>query len=219
MKSEYGIQKGDRNQVASLLENYHYLHTKKISKAFKFDRATAYILTHGGMSWGNAGCGRFGYDVVGACLFTALPVPELVVGLFGMDKGNQVGMLELSRLVIDPVHQGNEHNLATWFLARAIKLLRNEHDVRMILSYADSDFHNGTIYAAANFKYYGLTDEKCDFWIEHIQGQPMIKHSRGKLKSKGEWRPRSRKHRFLMIFDRSLVPKWNEEKWSSDHHD
>ena len=36
-----------------------------------------------------------------------------------------------------------------------------------------------------------------------------IKHSRGKTKGvEGEWRPRSRKHRFVLIFDKTLDIKW-----------
>ena len=73
--------------------------------------------------------------------------------------------------------------------------------VRAVLSYADADYHEGTIYKASNFEYYGLSDPKKDFWIKQNDGS-FVKHSRGKMSGlNGEWRDRSRKHRFLMIAD------------------
>jgi hypothetical protein len=40
------------------------------------------------------------------------------------------------------------------------------------------------------------------------------KKSRGGGKGlKGEYRKRSQKHRFLMVFDKKLDVKWKEEKW------
>jgi hypothetical protein len=64
--------------------------------------------------------------------------------------------------------------------------------------------HDGTIYRACNFSYYGLTDPKKDFY--YADG---TKHSRGSVKGeKGEWRERSRKHRYMMVFDKSLTMKW-----------
>ena len=39
-----------------------------------------------------------------------------------------------------------------------------------------------------------------------------VHKQRGKVKGlQGEWRPRTRKHRYLKIFDKSLEPKWKEE--------
>jgi hypothetical protein len=58
-----------------------------------------------------------------------------------------------------------------------------------------------------------LTDKKSDFWIKQPDGS-FIKHSRGPIKGlEGEWRERSRKHRYLMVFDKSLNIYWKEEKW------
>ena len=97
-------------------------------------------------------------------------------------------------------------------MSRTIKALRKETNVRAILAYADSDFHNGTIYRACNFTYYGLTKPKKDFWIAQADGS-FIKHSRGKTKGvAGEWRPRSRKHRYLMVFDKTLNIRWKAEE-------
>ena len=88
--------------------------------------------------------------------------------------------------------------------------MRKEAYVRVLLSYADFDYHKGTVYRACNFKYYGLTALRKDFWIKQPDGS-FIKHVRGKTKGvDGEWRPRSRKHRFVMLFDKNLEIKWDE---------
>ena len=82
--------------------------------------------------------------------------------------------------------------------------------MRAILSYADSTFHSGTVYKACNFKYYGLTEAKKDFFIKQPDGS-FIKHSRGKVKGiEGEWRDRSVKHRYVLVYDKNLDIKWKE---------
>jgi hypothetical protein len=149
--------------------------------------------------------------IVGVVIFTGFPVPELSKGMLGLDRSDQVGLFELSRLCLEPSIQMKEHNLSSWFLARCIKQLRKTTNVRVILSYADSDFHKGTIYRASNFTYYGLSDPKKDFWVKQEDGS-FKKHSRGKIKGlDGEWRKRSQKHRYLLVFDKTLNIKWTSQ--------
>ena len=130
--------------------------------------------------------------------------------MYGLSRDNsQEGFYELSRFCIEPDTQKTEHNISSWFLSRAIKKLKKKVYVRSILSYADDDFHKGVIYKATNFKYYGLTEPKNDFWKKLPNGE-FEKVSRGKVKGiEGEWRPRSRKHRFVLEFDKKLNIKWN----------
>ena len=190
-KQDYSIGRPTAADLRPLLDDYHYL--SKISAGFK--------------SGFNVGL-YHSDDLVGGCIFTGFPVPELAKGCFGLNRDEQKGLWELSRFVLAPEHQAKEHNLASWFVARAIKLLRQEEDVRAILSYADNDFHEGTLYRASNFTYYGLSDAKSDFWIKQEDGS-YKKHSRGKMKGlDGEWRPRSRKHRFLKVYDKKLNCQW-----------
>ena len=74
------------------------------------------------------------------------------------------------------------------------------------------------IYQATNFKYYGLTDPKKDFWILQEDGT-YKKHQRGKIKGlQGEWRERNRKHRYLLIFDKELVCKWKEQPYPKNNN-
>ena len=199
MKSDFTIKSISKKQATDILKEYHYL--SSISRGFK-----------SGHNYG-----LFKNDVLcGVCIFTGLPAPEIAKGCFGLERANQDGLFELSRLCLSPDVQSEEHNLAGWFSARAIKQLCKDANVRAILSYADNDFHSGVVYAATNWKYYGLTDIKKDFWFKQEDGT-FIKHNRGKVKgAEGEWRERSRKHRFLKVFDRSLNVLWNEQKWGSN---
>jgi hypothetical protein len=194
MKSEFTIQQIDKQTCANILLKFHYL--KDISKGFKTG------FNYGLFKENNC---------VGVVIFTGFPVPELAKGMLGLERNQQEGLFELSRLCLISEIQQTEHNIATWFVSRAIRQLKKDTTVRVILSYADVDFHNGTVYKAANFAYYGMTASKKDFWIKKNDGT-FVKHSRGKVKGiDGEWRERSRKHRFAMIFDNSLNVLWQKQ--------
>ena len=200
-KADLSVRLVSKSDCASLLAEHHYL--SKIQRGFK-----------SGYNFG-----LFEHDVmVGACIFTGVPVRELLQGCFGLPAtSSQEGLFELSRLVLQPDFQSREHNAASWFVSKAIHMLRKQTKVKAILSYADQGYHSGTVYAACNFKYYGLTDKKCDFWFK-IDGV-FVKHSRGTVKgADGEWRPRNQKHRFLMIFDKELQCRWQRKKWPSQEN-
>lgn len=192
-KNQYNIKLITKSQCSEILLKYHYL--KDISKGFK----------------SGANYGLFKDDsLVGCIIFTGFPVPELVKGMFGLSRTEQEGFFELSRLCVLPEVQKEEHNITSWFVSRAIKQFRKDKNVRCILSYADADFHQGTIYRACNFKYYGLSEKKKDFWFLNSDGT-YSKHTRGKLKGMdGEWRDRTQKHRFVLLYDKTLKILWDE---------
>jgi hypothetical protein len=203
MKSDFFIDNVKKCEVKDLLNTFHYL--KDESKDFKVSpysyglyRNSVTDVLHIG------GC-------CGCVIFTKIPVPEIAVGAFGLQRHEQEGLYELSRLCIHPDVQRDEYNITSWFVSRCIKRFRKDANVSAILSYADSSRHDGIIYRACNFKYYGLSDPKKDFY--YADG---TKHSRGSVKGvEGEWRDRTRKHRYLITFDKSLERslKWKEEKW------
>ena len=195
-KLGYFIKTITKAEASEILFSFHYL--SSVSKSFK-----------SGYNYG-----LFKNSVlVGVIIFTGLPVPELVKGMFGLERTNQEGFFELSRLCVHPDIQILEHNIASWFVARATRLLRRVTKVRAILSYADSAYHVGTVYQACNFLYYGLTAKKSDFWFKQKDGS-YKKHARGSVKGKsGEWRPRTRKHRYLLVFDKSLKVRWKREDY------
>jgi hypothetical protein len=206
MKSDFYIDKVGKEEIKELLYTYHYL--KDESKDFKsgfnyglYRNSFTDILNIGGC--------------LGACIFTGLPVPEIAVGAFGLQRNQQEGIYELSRLCIHPDLQKEEYNITSWFVSRCIRRFKKDATVRAILSYATSSRHTGAIYRACNFTYYGLTDKKSDFWIKQPDGS-FVKHSRGPTKGlDGEWRPRDRKHRFVLQFDKTLDIKWNEQEWKN----
>jgi hypothetical protein len=197
MKSDFYIDRVGKEEIKELLYTYHYL--KDESKDFKSG------FNYGLYRKSFTDVLRIG-NCLGACIFTGLPVPEIAVGAFGLERNQQEGIYELSRLCIHPDIQKEEYNITSWFVSRCIRRFRKDATVRAILSYADSNHHTGTIYRACNFQYYGLTDPKKDFY--YADG---TKHSRGSIRgSEGEWRDRSRKHRYLMVFEKELKErlKW-----------
>jgi len=197
MKSEFYIDKVSKKEAEELLLKYHYL--KDISKSFKSGYNYGLFLK-------NDFCPLKIGGLLGVCIFTGLPVPEIAKGAFGLERHEQQGLFELSRLCIEPNTQSREYNITSWFVSRSIKQLRKDTEVKSIISYADSDYHSGTIYRACNFEYAGLTDAKKDFY--YADG---TKHSRGKVKGlEGEWKERSRKHRYVMVFDKSLKLLWEK---------
>ena len=200
--TQYFIDRVGKEEIKNLLYTYHYL--KDESKDFKsgynyglFKSSVSDVMHIG--------------DCLAACVFTKIPVPEIAVGAFGLQRHEQDGLYELSRLCVHPDIQKAEYNITSWFVSRCIKRFRKDANVRCILSYADANHHTGVIYRACNFTYYGLTDPKKDFY--YADG---TKHSRGSVKGvDGEWRDRSRKHRYLMVFQKDLKERltWKEEKW------
>tara|TARA_B100001094_G_scaffold222835_2_gene216927 strand:+ start:15921 stop:16520 length:600 start_codon:yes stop_codon:yes gene_type:complete len=198
MKSDFYIDKVYKEDVKGLLYTHHYL--KDESKDFK----SGY--NYGLFRHTDWECPLRIGGCIGVCIFTGLPVPEIAVGAFGLERDQQEGLFELSRLCIDPKTQEEEYNITSWFVSKCIKQFRKDVNVRAILSYADSSRHSGTIYRACNFNYYGLTEPKKDFY--YLDG---TKHSRGSVKGlEGEWRERSRKHRYLMVFDKRLNILWKQ---------
>ena len=203
MKSDFYIDRVCKEEIKDLLYTHHYL--KDESKDFKSG------FNYGLFKRSEWECPLRIGNCLGACIFTGLPVPEIAVGAFGLERNQQEGIYELSRLCIHPDVQKEEHNITSWFVSRCIKRFKKDARVSCILSYADSNHHTGVIYRACNFTYHGLTDPKKDFY--YADG---TKHSRGPIKGvEGEWRERSRKHRYLMIFDKKLKERltWKEEKW------
>jgi len=172
-----------KNEAKQFLSQYHYLGTKPFRHSFIY-----------GM-YNNT-------ELVGVCVFHKVSAPETCVGAFGLQRNEQDGIWELGRLAMHPSLNGGNHT--SWFVSRAIKQLCKDTSVRAIISYADSSAgHLGSIYRACNALYCGVTNQKNDFYVNgKIQ-------ERGKTKGVvGEWKPRPQKHRYIWVFDPTLVLKW-----------
>lgn len=193
--SKYDIKRVSRAECEQILSRNHYLS----KQGFSFRSGRNY--------------GLFLEDkLIGVAIFHTVSAWETVKGCFGLENKEQKGFWELGRLAIDS--ENNVKNLTSWFASRCIKLLRAEENVRALISYADTEYHEGYIYQALNFKYYGLTAKKNDFWVKQ-KDDTYKKQSRGATKGVegGEWRPRNRKHRYLMVFDPTLTVKWKQEPY------
>jgi hypothetical protein len=184
-----------------------------------------------------------GNRLIAACGFAGFPVPELfrsIWGVKGFKSFDQSGFHELSRLCIHPDYQITK-GLASWFVSRCLKRLKvvyadQKKRCRAVLSYADNDQHSGVVYAACNFKYYGLTDKKFNIWTPcpPKQGGKYLSPSKRPGREEEYWKQQSRgwrehlnnggikvlrgqKHRFLIVWDKSLPPVlWNEVKWENN---
>lgn len=197
MNRKYTVEKIDHKLADSFLTGHHYL------------------AQQGNGFLGKKQYGLFREDnaIVGVIVFAGISVIETLIGAFeGFDRFScQDGFWELTRLAMDS--DLKEKNLTSWFVSKAIKRLRSETNVRALISYADSKYHHGYIYQATNFKYYGLAPQKQDFF-ERLSDGNERQVWRGSVKGlQGEWRDRSRKHRYMIVYDKNLSIKWKEEPY------
>jgi len=130
--------------------------------------------------------------IQGAISFHPPSAPETVRGLFNTEE--QDGYWEIGRLAMS---DKCPHNSESRFIAIAIRLLRKRTQVKALITYADTAVgHTGIIYRASGFTYIGLTNPKADFWVNGKIQQ------RGKTRGiNGEWKPRSRKHLYVKLFE------------------
>jgi hypothetical protein len=139
-------------------------------------------------------------------VYAPLSVPNSAQSAFGLPRGNYKDLLEMSRLVLKPELNGKNYgSQLVGYSLRSLKKLK----IRAVISYADSSRHIGAIYQACNFGYYGLTPQKNDFFF--ADGRKL---TRGKSKGfEGKWVPRSRKHRYVYLFDKTLSIVWPQEHY------
>lgn len=195
LKDKYYIEKISLHTAKILLDKYHYLHE------------------HGNFRSGlNFGLfDSIDKKLIGVCVFHSVSAKGIAKGCFGLNSYKLEGFMELGRLCINP-HK-YEKNMTSFFLSGSIRLLRKYKKVVALLTYADSEYHTGYVYQACSFKYYGLTAQKKDFFVLQQDGS-YKKLQRGKCKHlKGEWRDKSRKHRYLIIYDKGLKTLWEEHPY------
>jgi hypothetical protein len=176
-----------QKEANQLIFNYHYLGDKDFRQSFRY-----------GIEVGN--------ELLGCVIYGHISAPETVVGAFGLERTDQDGFFEITRLVLNPNFNG--FNYGSMLISRSIKKLRVSTKVRAIITYADSRYHIGAVYQAANFKYYGLSSPKKDFVVNGKTQE------RGKTKGmNGVWVSRPQKHRYAMVFDKKLKILWKEQPY------
>jgi hypothetical protein len=143
-------------------------------------------------------------ELVGCATYSLPQGTEALKGWFGLEA-NDVSVMELTRLCLYPALNGT--NATSYLLSHSIKMLKN-HNVRAVITLADASRHVGSIYQVCNFKYYGLAKVAKDFYRDDGAVNP-----RGKTGSMfGVYLPRTRKHRYAYILDKTLKCLYNEEK-------
>jgi len=113
-------------------------------EAFKFLSAYHYLDTKRG---GIPIVAKINDTIIAACVFS----PPIRLESAKRLKIAHKELVELSRFCIDPSYQ--IHNLGSWFISRAISLLKSMlPNVKMIITWADSTMdHTGTLYKASGF--------------------------------------------------------------------
>ena len=192
-KEVFEIRTVDKNVAKDIVRKYHYLGRKD----FMF--TVAYGLFE-----------KETDELVGCAIFGVVGGGVTLRGWFGVDNTHTNEYFELTRLVMNP--QLNGCNATSYLLGNAIKdIKRNFKNIKAIVSLADNSLHNGAIYQACNFRYYGLTDRKTDFIQE---GETRIGARCGTTRDKhGVWIERSRKHRYLYVIDESVEVNYRQQPY------
>ena len=147
-------------------------------------------------------------EMLGCAIFGVVGGSVTLKGWFGVNNTHSDEYLELTRLVMNPILNGC--NATSYLLGNAIKQIKKDYpQVKAIVSLADNGLHSGAIYQACNFKYYGLTNKKTDFYRYDGKLNP-----RGATSTvEGVWLPRTQKHRYLYIIDKNTKVNYKEEPY------
>lgn len=144
----------------------------------------------------------FNRKLLGAISY-GIPNAKNIKGLY--TKDSQGDFMELTRLALSPDCPKNSESRV---ISITLKMIR-KHGYKGVVTYADTaQGHTGVIYKASNFEYKGLTAQKTDLFVNG----KMV----GKLKGvryrdiKGNWVKRSRKHLFVRMFDKTVIPSSNK---------
>ena len=143
-------------------------------------------------------------ELIGVVTYGTPPSAPLKRGIAGDE--NKANILELNRLCL----KYNRKNEASRLISASLKKLPKG---KIIISFADmSQGHNGCVYRASNFTYYGLSAKRTDWKVkgkEHLHGQTIADEFRGvKNRSKAMrdkygddfyLAPRPRKHRYIFV--------------------
>lgn len=183
IKENYHIEKVSKKICGEMVKQYHYLG----------DRGFMFLHGYGLID-------NTTNEVIGVAVYGRPCFPQSVIGWIGKQDS---GVIELSRLVMNP--KFNQGNYTSYLLGNSIKELKKS-DYKLIISLADASIHIGYIYQACNFKYYGITDSKTDFYS--IDGKINPKGKTADIQ--GVWLPRTQKHRYAYILDKNIEIKYNE---------
>ncbi len=176
-KNIFEIRKIEKNVAYDFIRKYHYLGDARFFSTYSYG---LYI----------------GTEIVGCATYSSPQGISSLKSWFGL--GNDVlDILELMRLCVIPILNGS--NTTSYLLGNSIKFLKKEK-IRAVITLADDSKHVGSIYQVCNFKYYGITNKKTDFYSHEGKLNP-----RGSTRNlRGVWLPRTQKHRYCYFIDDKL---------------
>jgi hypothetical protein len=185
-KDVFYIKEITKTEAYDFVSKYHYLGDAK----FFCEQAFGLFAIHGD-------------NLLGVATFSQPQGNVALKGWFGLTNQDKC-VYELSRLCMSP--SLNRTNATSYLLGGSIKELKKQRKIKAVITLADSHRHVGSIYQVCNFKYYGLTAVKSDFYSSDGKVNP-----RGATKDKhGVWLPRSRKHRYAYVIDNKLKVLYEE---------
>jgi len=152
-------------------------------------------------------------DLCGIVTYGTPPSAPLRKGIAGEEYSKNV--IELNRLCL----KDNLPCEASRLVGASLKMLPKP---KIVISFADtSQGHEGIVYKATNFGYYGLSAKRTDWKVkgkEHLHGQTIADEFRG-VKNRAQamrdkygddfyLQPRPRKHRYIIILGSK---KWRKK--------
>lgn len=193
-KDVFSLREVDRATVAHLIQKYHYIKEGNFKASYCI-----------GMFIGDT--------LVGAAAFHFPQGVYSLKGWWGLPNSTK-DILELTRLCLIPELNGT--NATSFLLSGAIRILKKKHNIRAIMSLADSSRHVGSIYQVCNFKYFGITPSTNRDFYSYLGDNKWKKNPRGKIShKKGVWLPRTPKHRYAYILDNNLTCVYEEKPYPS----
>lgn len=188
-RSIFSIREVDKHTCYEFVRRYHYLGDAKFFCVY-------------GYGWYYRD--EYGTEELVGCATYSNPQGTVALkGWFGLNNDCDF-VLELSRLCLLPCLNGT--NATSFLLGNSLRMLKN-HGIRAVITLADASRHVGSIYQVCNFKYYGMTDKKSDFYT--VDG---IKNFRGNTNGRhGVWVERPMKHRYCYLLDNTLKVNYAEQ--------
>lgn len=186
------IKQINKKEAYNFIKKYHYLADAKFFSKFAYG---LYL--------------KETDELLGVTTFSNPQGAVSMKGWFSLTNQDQT-VLELSRLCVIPKLNGT--NATSYLLGNSVRFLKKE-DIRAVITLADNSRHSGSIYQVCNFTYYGLSNKKSDFFLYMGDGT-FKKNYRGKTnEAHGVWLPRTQKHRYAYILDKTLLCNYTEQSY------
>lgn len=187
-KELFIVKKISYKESKEFIEKHHYLKSIGFSPSYKF--------------------GLFIDNILVGCATFALPQgTNTIKGWLGSNEDNYK-ILELSRFCIVPELNGT--NTSSFFLSYCLRVLKKEK-IDLIITLADSSKHVGSLYQVCNFKYFGKTSLKKDYYSYYSDKEFKKGDRKAPTKQEGVWVNRPQKYRYAFKLNKKVDIFYNEQ--------